>query len=286
MVLEGTSTETGAQVAPRVEVAGPSDQTRRLVEDLGRRLIQEFPQVRGHVVSEATFDPNAPKTYKETAAFIAVSDQDPAPRDLYDLIGRLGASPPIQNRFTIVDRALLDKLASEQELSGAIADRSRKLVPGKVLPAAVVLAVRRKQTADTLEISVTGINTKTGQPACAAITVSGPASTVDALVDELGRRIAEEAPRQTHETPDDASATVTCDLGARKGVREYLKCLLYRMEEVVDPHSHEKLGERPVVLGEGFMTRVREQASVAAVFPRSEGSDMGKIEAGTYVVLK
>ena len=120
----------------------------------------------------------------------------------------------------------------------------------------------------------------------AAITVSGPASTVDALVDELGRRIAEEAPRQTHETPDDASATVTCDLGARKGVREYLKCLLYRMEEVVDPHSHEKLGERPVVLGEGFMTRVREQASVAAVFPRSEGSDMGKIEAGTYVVLK
>ena len=50
IILEGTSTETGLRVLNRVEVAGTHDQLEQLIADLGVRLAQEVPRVKGKVI--------------------------------------------------------------------------------------------------------------------------------------------------------------------------------------------------------------------------------------------
>lgn len=50
IVLRGTSTETLTLVAPRVDVAGPSDKVDDLITLLGVRLSQEFPKAKGIVI--------------------------------------------------------------------------------------------------------------------------------------------------------------------------------------------------------------------------------------------
>jgi len=289
IVLEGTSTETGVRVAPRVDVAGASDQLDRLIDDLGLRLSQEFPRATGQVLKGATLA--AEQTEKEAVGFVTdpATAQDAAlAAEADDVLRQLSSLPVVTGHFTVVDRALLKDITAEKLLAETAAQRESRAAFQTLVPARVLFSVRIDKTPGQMEITIEGVNAETGSHTGPPVSIRGPSSELDRLINELGQRLVQETPRTARREAPRAEGSVTLDLGRVKGVREYLKCLLYRFEDVVDPRTKERLGAKPVVVCEGMITGVSETASTAEVFPwEGQSMDVVKnIETGCLVVTK
>jgi hypothetical protein len=291
IILEGTSTETGVRIAPRVDVAGPSGQLDRLIDDLGVRLSQEFPRAKGQVLKGATLPPGQQVSEKEAVGFLSdpATAHDPTlAAEADDVLRQLSSLPAVTDHFTVVDRDLLKNVAAEQFLAKTLAARESRLASSKLVPARVLFSVRLSKTPAEVEITVEGINTQTGASIGSPVSVKGPIADLGRLVEELGRRLVRETPRLAQSGTLRPEGRVTLDLGRTKGVREYLKCLMYRFEEVLDPQTKERLGAKPVVVCEGMITGVSETASTAEVFSwEGQTADEAQtIEAGCHVVTK
>jgi hypothetical protein len=326
IVLEGVSTETGIRVMPRVDVAGPSDQIRDLTETLGIRLAQEFPRVRGTVVDVAEGKAGRIREEDERipAVFIAevVPDRDGIEQDEADLIvGQLVDTPEMRQRFTIVDRRLIQEVLQEQTLSEYLAEAGTRLPRERLIAAQVAFSLRPRRIGDQLHLLLTGVNAETGERIGETIEVVGPADESVSPIQQLGRKLAAEFPRlkpvQYHGAPQGRPGAaggapqgrpgaaggapqgrpgaagadlskVVVDVGRTQGIRENLKCLLFRMEEVRDAQSGETLGTKPVVLREGTIESVRNDTSSAALMIPEEGQQPspGRVETGQYVITK
>jgi hypothetical protein len=290
IVLEGTSTETGVRLVQRVDVAGPADQIESLIGDLGARLIQEFPRVQGKVteVNQTGAAASEGVEEKPTAAFLIQATPADNPESVEDaeaFLVALMALPEITDQFTVVDRNLLREIESEQNVSELLGSREGKLALGKLAPAQVIFAVDVRRTGDTLTIAMEGINAETGVPRL-RLEVSGATLERDRLVKELAARLLQEFPATIRSAPKGPAPGIACDLGRNQGVREFLKCLVYHVEDVRDPDSGEVLGARPVILREGIIRRAADTNSFAELLPLIRGQEGGAIETGQYVIMK
>jgi curli biogenesis system outer membrane secretion channel CsgG len=293
IVLQGVSTESGIRVMPRVDVAGPSDRIAELTETLGIRVAQEFPRVRGTVVdvAEGKVDRIKEQDERIPAVFIAeiLQEDNGVDQDGADvLLSRLEGLPEIRLRFAVVDRTLIQEVLNERTLSEYLADVGRRLTRDRLVPAQVAFSLRATKKGDQLHLLLTGVSTETGGRVGEAIELTGPAADSQSLSEQLGRRLAAEFPRLKPMQVRGKLSRVIVDMGRTQGIRENLKCLLFRMEEVRDEQSGETLGTKPKVMLEGTIESVNENTSTASlVMPEQDlQSPLGRIEAGQYVITK
>ncbi len=209
-------------------------------------------------------------------------------QDAEYILGALAGTRTVQKRFTLVDRDLIKSLLAEQELSTALSSEKGKLQLGKMVPADVMLAARIRRDQDSIEIVLEGSSTETGVRVAPRVDVAGPYQELDRLIADLGVRLAQEFPRVRGRVLEWAAPEVTCDLKENQGLRESLKCLVYRTEPVKDPSTGEVLGDKPVIIGEGLVNGVGPRFCTLEMKPAAENQPPAElpIEVGQYVVTK
>lgn len=200
----------------------------------------------------------------------------------------LSATETVQQRFTVVDRALLQDILTEQNLSEALASSKRKLALGRLIPAELMIAARIRRDQDSIEIILEGSSTETAERILPRVDVAGPYADLDRLIEELGVRLAQDLPRVQGKVLQWDRPEITTDLNTGQGVRNSFKCLVFRTEPVPHPDTGETIGEKPVILCEGLFNNVTTRFSTARAIPMEEGQDLAtlNLEAGQYVIIK
>jgi hypothetical protein len=208
--------------------------------------------------------------------------------DAEHILNGLAGSKPVHKRFTVVDRALLKEVLAEQDLSAALASKKSKLALGKLVPAEMMIAARIRRDQESIEIVLEGTSTETAVRTLPQVDVAGPYTELDRLIEDLAVRLVQELPRAQGRVVQWSSPEITMDLNASQGVRDSLKCLVFRTENVVNPNTGEVLGPKPIVVGEGLIDSVSPRFSTAKALATEENPDVTKlpIEAGQYVVIK
>ena len=204
------------------------------------------------------------------------------------ILYKLGSSKPVQKRFTVVDRAMIKDVLAEQDLSAALASKKSKLALGKLVPAEMMITMRVRRDQESIEIVLEGASTETAVRTLPQVDVAGPYAELDRLIEDLGVRLVQELPRAQGIVMQWASPEITMDLNATQGVRDSLKCLVFRTENVVNPNTGEVWSAKPIIVGEGLIDSVSQRFSTAQALPTEENPDVAKlpIEPGQYVVIK
>jgi len=205
------------------------------------------------------------------------------------ILNELANSKAVQKRFTVVDRGdMLKQALAEQELSAALASKKSKLALGKLVSAEMMITARIRRDQESIEIVLEGTSTETAVRTLPKVDVAGPYAELDQLIEALGVRLVQELPRAQGTVLQWASPEITMDLNASQGIRDSLKCLVFRTENVVNEKTGEVRGAKPIVLGEGLIDSVSARFSTAKALPTEENPDVSKlpIEAGQYVVIK
>jgi len=204
------------------------------------------------------------------------------------ILNKLGSSKAVQKRFTVVDRAMLKDVLAEQDLSAALASKKSKLALGRLVPAEMMITMRVRRDQESIEIVLEGVSTETAVRTLPQVDVAGPYAELDRLIEDLGVRLVQEVPRAQGTVMQWASPEITMDLNAAQGVRDSLKCLVFRTENIVNPNTGEVLGAKPIIVGEGLIDSVSQRFSTAQALPTEENPDVAKlpIEPGQYVVIK
>jgi hypothetical protein len=217
-----------------------------------------------------------------------VKDNPKLAEDAEYILNELAGAKAVQKRFTVVDRALLKDVLLEQDLSSSLASKKSKLALGKLVPAEMMIALRIRRDQDSIEIVIEGTSTETAVRVLPQVDVAGPYAELDRLIEALGVRLVQELPRAQGAVVQWSSPEITMDLNAAQGVRDSLKCLVFRTENVVNPKTGEVLGQKPIVVGEGLVNSVSPRFSTAVALPTEGTPDVAKlpIEAGQYVVIK
>jgi len=177
---------------------------------------------------------------------------------------------------------------AEQDLSAALASKKSKLALGKLVPAEMMITMRVRRDQESIEIVLEGASTETAVRTLPQVDVAGPYAELDRLIEDLGVRLVQEVPRAQGTVMQWASPEITMDLNATQGVRDGLKCVVFRTENVVNPNTGEVLGAKPIIVGEGLIDSVSQRFSTAQALPTEENPDVAKlpIEPGQYVVIK
>lgn len=209
-------------------------------------------------------------------------------QDTEYILSQLSAERTVQKRFTLVDRDLIKNILSELELSSALSSKSNKLQLCKMVPADVMLAACIRRDQESIEIVLEGTSTETGVRVAPRVDVAGPYKEMDRLIEDLGVRLAQEFPRVHGTVLDWSAPEVTCDLKESQGLRESLKCLVYRKEPVKDLNTGAVLGDKHIILGEGLVNGVAPQFCTIEMKPAEEAQTSAElpIEVGQYVVTK
>jgi hypothetical protein len=210
--------------------------------------------------------------------------------DVYtsDILDKLGFSEPINNRFKVVDRSMMDAILTEQSLSAALASSKNKLALGRLKTVDIMIAVRIRGDQDSIEIVLECYSTETAVRILPPVDVAGPYAEMDALIEELGVRLVQEIPRVQGRVLDWDRPEITLDLNASHGIRDGLKCLVFRMEQQLSLDKNEILGEKPVILCEGVINNVMKRFSTAEAISVEKSQDLEtiNIEPGQYVIIK
>lgn len=227
---------------------------------------------------------------KLAVAFLGslTAEKDPKLAEDADyIINKLADSKQVNKRFTVVDRAMLKEVLAELDLSAALASKKNKLALGKLVSAEMMIAARIRRDQNSIEIVLEGVSTETAVRVLPQVDVAGPYAELDRLIEDLGVRLVQELPRAQGTVLQWSGPEITMDLNASQGVRESLKCLVYRTENVVNTKTGEVLA-KPIVVGEGLIDSVSARFSTAKALPTEENPDVTKlpIEAGQFVVIK
>jgi hypothetical protein len=290
-------TEISLNGAPLPVIPGRTAQrvSRRVRLDQGPNSLEARATAAGEVKTATRTVERAISELDAAPGRLAIGLLEPPPDSLGDLAGLAErichdflAAPAVTDRFTVVDRARLQAILMEQELSAELSNRQQRLALGRVVPADLLLEARVRREGGTIEIVLDGTSTETGVRLASHVDVCGPADELDQLIADLAVRLAQAFPRAQGMVLDWAAPEVVMDLTARQGVRPYYKCLVYRTEEVLHPVTGASLGARPIVICEGTVQTVGEQFSSAeATLPEGETEAANLvIEPGYAVILK
>ena len=292
IVLIGTSTETGVRVAPRVDVAGPLGQVDELLEILGLRLAQELPRVQGEVTETSPSDWSSEAilaaTTKPVVALAVANADDPVKLEqTRGLTHDLAQCEAITKKFTVVGRDVLGDITAEQALSKALATAERRLAPDELVPADALLMVTLTETDNRLHAAAEGVNTATGA-SLGVVTAETPIEQHAQLLNDLAAaivaRFAKALPSTVSRGRD--RPQIATNLATRHGIREFMKCVVYHLEELTDPNTGQVWGTKPIIVGEGVLDRVGEQGSSVSVVRLEPQATPTPIEPGYYVVTK
>ena len=143
-------------------------------------------------------------------------------------------------RFDVVERAMLRKIISEQQLSttGAIDEQSAATL-GKILGVKIVISGYLVKQGDTVEINSRVINVENGSIVAAESIRCNSRNDLHALVEQLTTKIIRNFPLAGFVVKKNPTSVII-DLGLDAGLSSGTEFIVYREGEII---KHPKTGE-------------------------------------------
>lgn len=145
-----------------------------------------------------------------------------------------------EGRFDVIERRLLQKILSEQQLvMTGVVDESSATQIGKLLGVKVIISGSVMKVRDMLEVNARIIDVENASIIAAESVKSSTASRLQDLIVEMSAKIIRNFPLEGYVVDRDGRK-VTLDLGSRSGVKPGMEFVVYREGEVI---KHPKTGE-------------------------------------------
>ncbi|MBU1567384.1 MAG: hypothetical protein KJ630_17390 [Proteobacteria bacterium] len=165
-------------------------------------------------------------------------------------------------RFDVVERAMLQKIISEQKLSSTgIIDENSATALGKILGVKVVITGSVLNLRDTIEINSRVISVESGSIIAAENIRGGPESDLHNLVDQLTTKIMRNFPLTGYVVKKNPTSVII-DLGLDAGLSSGTEFVIYKEGEVIKhPKTGEVLDVEQIVTGKLRITRVSKNVA-------------------------
>lgn len=185
-----------------------------------------------------------------------------------------------EGRFDVVERRLLQKVLSEQQLAmSGIIDSSSATQLGKLLGVKVIISGSVMKLKDIIEINARIIDVESAS-IIAAENVKSPATNrLQDLVVDMSRKIIKNFPLEGY-IVNRKKNSVTLDLGLRTGVKVGMKFIVFKEGQVIKhPKTGEVLDVERIETGTIKITKVRKKICKAKIMDEvSPGSvDYGQL---------
>ena len=145
-----------------------------------------------------------------------------------------------EGRFDVIERRLLQKILSEQQLvMTGVVDESGATQIGKLLGVKVIISGSVMKVREMLEVNARIIDVENASIIAAESVKSSTASRLQDLIVEMSAKIIRNFPLEGYVVNRDGKK-VTLDLGSRSGVKPGMEFVVYREGEVI---KHPKTGE-------------------------------------------
>ena len=145
-----------------------------------------------------------------------------------------------EGRFDVIERRLLQKILSEQQLvMTGVVDESSATQIGKLLGVKVIISGSVMKVRDMLEVNARIIDVENASIIAAESVKSSTASRLQDLIVEMSAKIIRNFPLEGYVVDRDGKK-ITIDLGSRAGVKPGMEFVVYREGEFI---KHPKTGE-------------------------------------------
>jgi TolB-like protein len=183
-------------------------------------------------------------------------------------------------RFDVVERAMLQKIVSEQKLSkSGMIDETSAAALGKILGVKVIISGSIVKTRDTIEINSRVINVEDGSIIAAESYRGNTKDELHSLVDELLVKILSNFPLTGYVVKRNLKSVII-DLGLSSGLSPGTEFLIYKEGQVIKhPKTGEILDIEQIVTGRLVIIKVSQ--SIAEGEIKSEETD--GIQSGQLV---
>ncbi|HHL38992.1 MAG TPA: hypothetical protein ENJ37_00645 [Deltaproteobacteria bacterium] len=184
-------------------------------------------------------------------------------------------------RFDVIERRLLEKVLSEQELglTGVIDSESASKL-GRVLGARVVISGTVMKLPAYTEVNARLIDVESGSIIAAEKVKSETTTRLEHLIELMAEKIIKDFPLEGYVVARTGDY-VSIDLGKMAGVREGMRFVVFKEGEVIKhPKTGEVLDISQIRVGEVEVTGVKEKIATARIVSEEEGR---RIEYGDMV---
>lgn len=175
-------------------------------------------------------------------------------------------------RFDVVERAMLQKIISEQKLATTgIIDESSAAALGKILGVRVVITGSFLKLRETIEINSRVISVESGSIMAAENIRTGADSDLHSLVDQLTAKIMRNFPLTGYVVKKNPTSVVI-DLGLDAGLSSGTEFIVYKEGEVVKhPKTGEVLDVEQIVTGKLRITKVSKNVAEGEIVSEEPG---------------
>ena len=183
-------------------------------------------------------------------------------------------------RFDVVERAMLQKIVTEQKLSATgMIDETSAATLGKILGVKVIISGSIVKLRDSIEINSRVINVENGS-IIAAESSRGSANTeLHALVDELLAKIIGNFPLTGYVVKRNPKSVII-DLGLNSGLATGTEFFIYKEGEVIKhPKTGEILDVEQIITGRLIVTKVSQSIAEGEI----QSEEAGGIQYGQLV---
>lgn len=186
-----------------------------------------------------------------------------------------------EGRFDVVERRLLQKILSEQELAmSGVVDANSATQIGKLLGVKVIITGSVMKLRDVIEINARIIDVESASIIAAENVKSHITTRLQDLVVEMSQKIMKNFPLEGY-VVNRVGESVTLDLGIRTGVKTNMRFLVYKEGQVIKhPKTGEVLDVERIETGTLKITEVRQKICKAIII---EESSAGSINYGQMV---
>jgi len=186
-----------------------------------------------------------------------------------------------QGRFDVVERRLLKKILSEQQLAiSGVIDQSSATELGRLLGVKVIISGSVMNFRDMIEINARIIDVESASIIAAESVRSSRASRLQDLVVDMSGKIMKNFPLEGY-IVNRSAKDVTLDLGLRTGIKTGMKFTVFKEGQVIKhPKTGEVLEVERIKTGTISITEVRKKICKANI---DEENSPGSIDYGQMV---
>lgn len=190
------------------------------------------------------------------------------------------------NRFKLFERSQLEKILEEQKLGmTGVLDASTAAEIGKGIGVDAIVLGTVTRAGANIAIDARLIDTETAEIITAQDEMSARTSIPDlkTMINGLATKIAQDLPLVEGYVINVESDRLTIDIGANKGLKKGMKCIVYKEgKEIIHPMTKKVLGKETEELGQVKLVQVFAEYSVGQVIK----SEAGLFEVGNKIITK
>uniref|UniRef100_A0A7C4U7I6 Uncharacterized protein n=1 Tax=candidate division WOR-3 bacterium TaxID=2052148 RepID=A0A7C4U7I6_UNCW3 len=172
-------------------------------------------------------------------------------------------------RFEVMERAELEKILQEQQLSlTGVVDASTAAKVGKGIGLDAIMIGSVSSTGGTVSIDARLIDTETASIITSkdAYIYNQDITSIKKMVDDIAQKIAADIPILEGFVVQTEGNTIYIDIGSDKGMKKGLKVVIYREgEDIRNPITGEVLGKKIIQVCEAVVNSVQNKLSICNV---------------------